>query len=246
MVPIGTSCRKISTVKERGLPVVFLVSKWCAKIFPEGIDNVVGAGIYLVHNIKIWRKVLMTKYGYISLTALEEVDNLTEQLGEVGCDLVITDIRTTRTAEKVELDQLLEQLSPHDILVVNNLSRLARGTEELLTIFSRVVNAGASVQSLEEPWVEEVFTYPPVLNRLFTGLHAFEKNILSERVKEGMEIAKSKGVSVGRPTANINKLEHALNLYNTAQYTAKEITEICGISKSTLYRELRKRGLVRK
>ena len=188
----------------------------------------------------------MTKYGYISVTTLEDVDDLTAKLGEEGCDLVVSDVWETRTAERVELNQLLEQLLPHDVIVVNSLYRLAHSVEELLVILGKVVNAGASVQSLEEPWVEEVFAYPPVLTRLFGGLRAFNKTILSERVKEGMEIAKSKGVSVGRPTANINKLEYALNLYNTANYTAREITEICGISKSTLYRELRKRGLVRK
>lgn len=188
----------------------------------------------------------MTKYGYISVTTLEDVDDLTTKLGEAGCDLVVSDVMETRTAEKVELKQLLEQLLPQDVVVVNNLYRLARSMEELLGVLSKVVSVGASVQSLEESWVEEVFTYPPVLDRLFSGLQAFEKSLLSERVKGGMEIAKSKGISIGRPTANINKLEHALSLYNTANYTAKEITEICGISKSTLYRELRKRGLVRK
>lgn len=59
---------------------------------------------------------------------------------------------------------------------------------------------------------------------------------------EGIEVAKKKGVKFGRPVANQDRVDHALDLYDSGTYTVKEIERLTGISKSTIYRRLKERG----
>lgn len=59
--------------------------------------------------------------------------------------------------------------------------------------------------------------------------------MLVERTKEGLNAARARGRFGGRPKSNRDSVTKAIALYNTRQYTLKEITNLTGVSKSTLY-----------
>ena len=60
-----------------------------------------------------------------------------------------------------------------------------------------------------------------------------------ERTKEGLKSARARGRKGGRPRVNQRDIERALKLYDSQTYSIKEITEMTGISKATLYRYLK-------
>lgn len=62
-----------------------------------------------------------------------------------------------------------------------------------------------------------------------------------KRVKEGVKVAQEKGTAFGRPTANKNKVSFALELYDKGEHTTKQIADISGISRRTLYNKLKER-----
>lgn len=68
----------------------------------------------------------------------------------------------------------------------------------------------------------------------------FERDLIVERTKEGLKSARARGRKGGRPPVNQRDIERAIKLYKSEEYSVKEIVEMTGISKSTLYRYLDK------
>ena len=75
--------------------------------------------------------------------------------------------------------------------------------------------------------------------KMLAVLAEMERGIISERTRAGLESARARGRSGGRPKKDKKDIEKALKLYDTEQYTVKEIEEMTSVSKATLYRELK-------
>ena len=74
----------------------------------------------------------------------------------------------------------------------------------------------------------------------------FERAIIRERQAEGIALAKAKrGHGGGRPRVDPGSLDAAVSLYADGQKSVSEISRITGVSRSSLYRELRERGVER-
>lgn len=71
-----------------------------------------------------------------------------------------------------------------------------------------------------------------------------ERNLIVERVKEGLEASKRRGKKLGRPKVDQGKIEIALRMYDSKEYSVKEIVEGTGLSQGSLYRAINKRKLV--
>lgn len=77
---------------------------------------------------------------------------------------------------------------------------------------------------------------------IFGALAEFERNLIQERTKAGLEAARARGRKGGRPKALDQKqVELAYRLYDEKAHSINEICKILGISKSTLYAYLAQR-----
>ncbi|WP_143101031.1 helix-turn-helix domain-containing protein [Paenibacillus sp. 1_12] len=63
---------------------------------------------------------------------------------------------------------------------------------------------------------------------------------MSERTLAGFEAARARGRNGGRPVSDQKKMEQALKLYNAEKHTVKEIEELTGVRRATLYRAITK------
>ncbi|MED3395461.1 MULTISPECIES: recombinase family protein [Bacillus] len=68
-----------------------------------------------------------------------------------------------------------------------------------------------------------------------------ERNLIAERVKEGLEASKKRGKKLGRPKLEKEKLSIALRMYDSKEYSIKEIVEGTGVSQGSLYRAINQR-----
>lgn len=66
-----------------------------------------------------------------------------------------------------------------------------------------------------------------------------ERNLIAERVKEGLEASKKRGKRLGRLKLEKEKLSIALRMYVSKEYSIKEIVEGTGISQCSLYRAIK-------
>ena len=73
-----------------------------------------------------------------------------------------------------------------------------------------------------------------------SAIAQFERDVIADRTREGLKSAKARGRTGGRPKMNPDAVRKAIKLYRTQQYSIKEIEELTGVKKSTLYRNLQK------
>ena len=73
---------------------------------------------------------------------------------------------------------------------------------------------------------------------VFQAFSQFERDLIVERTKEGLKSARARGRKGGRPRVATKDITKAINLYRTEEYSVKEIVEMTGISRATLYRYL--------
>lgn len=72
-----------------------------------------------------------------------------------------------------------------------------------------------------------------------SAIAQFERDVIADRTVEGLKAARARGRIGGRPRENSENLKKAVKLYNTKQYSIREIEDLTGVKKSTLYRNLK-------
>ncbi len=79
--------------------------------------------------------------------------------------------------------------------------------------------------------------------RMLAVLAEMERELIVERTQAGLQAARKRGRIGGRPRVDKKRVERALKLYESKEYSVAEITELTGVSKATLYRRLKEHGV---
>lgn len=178
-------------------------------------------------------------YGYARVSTLDQnLDRQVVMLKQCGINELFTEKISGTKKSRPELDRLLGKLQTGDTVIVESLSRLGRSTKNLIELVDLFQEKGVHLVSLKE----SIDTSTPSGKLLFTLMSAiaqFERDIIAERTAEGLKAARARGHVGGRPKTKKEKLVHALRLYTTGEYTLKEIEDITGVKKSTLYRYMK-------
>jgi DNA invertase Pin-like site-specific DNA recombinase len=118
------------------------------------------------------------------------------------------------------------------------LSRLGRSVKNLSELLEMFNEKGIRLISLKES-VDTTSATGRLLFTIISSLAAFERETLIERTNEGLAAARARGKLGGRPKTDAKAIKKAVALYRTGQYSITDVTELTGISKSTLYRALK-------
>lgn len=187
----------------------------------------------------------MTTRGYMRIStqkAEQSFDRQEAQLKEY-VDVMYADRISGSKRKRPQLDQLLEDLEPGDVVYILSIDRLSRSTKDLLEIVDQIRDKGASLKSLQDTWLDTTSENPmsDFLLTVMGALAEMERKQTVQRVNEGMAVAKAKGIKFGRPRANKAKVDLALELYDKGEHTVKEIAEVTELSRKTIYNYLNKR-----
>ena len=178
-------------------------------------------------------------YGYARVsTADQNLDRQKDALQKFGVDRLYCEKMSGTKKNRPELDRMLAEIQDGDTIVIESLSRLGRSVKNLSELMETLNKRNIRLVSLKET----IDTRSPTGKLLFTilsSLAQFERDVLVERTQEGLNAARARGRVGGRPKANPSALGKAMALYRTKQYSVKEITELTGVSKSTLYRAIK-------
>lgn len=179
-------------------------------------------------------------FGYARVsTEAQNLDRQIDALKKYGVDVIYNEKMTGTKKERPELTKTLDRITKGDTVVIESLSRLGRSTKDLIELTELFQAKGVHLVSLKE----SIDTSSPTGKLLFTLMSAiaqFERDLIAERTLEGLKSARARGRKGGRPKTNNKTINKAVKLYNTGQYSIKEITELTGIKKDTLYRNLHK------
>ncbi|MFN7251491.1 MAG: recombinase family protein [Anaerobacillus sp.] len=185
--------------------------------------------------------------GYMRISTRKEeqkFDRQEEQL-KTNCEYIYSDRISGAKRDRPELNKMLEELQAGDTVLIVSIDRLSRSTKDLLEIVELIKSKGAYLKSVSDSWLDTTADNPmsDFLLTIMGALGQMERAMITQRVKEGVKVAQEKGVKFGRPTKSCTKVGYALELYDAGKHTAKQIADITGVSKATIYRKLKERGI---
>lgn len=144
--------------------------------------------------------------------------------------------------DRPELHRLLDQIRPGDEVVVWKLDRLSRSLRDLLLFIERVEAKGASFRSLTEA-IETASPAGRMLVQMLGAVAEFERAILRERTRAGLEVARAAGrVGGGRRKLGPAQRATAIEMVEHGK-TAAEVARIFGVHRGTIGRLTRSAGL---
>lgn len=180
------------------------------------------------------------KIGYVRVSSLEQ--NETRQLIGEKLDRIFTDKASGKDTKRPQLQELLQFVREGDTVFVHSMDRLARNLDDLRQLVKKLTNQGVSIY-----FVKEGLTFngedSPMSNLLLSVMGAFaefERALIKERQREGIVLAKKKGVYKGRKQSlnmeQTTELKHRVAAGGNKTALAREYN----ISRQTLYSYLKK------
>ena len=186
----------------------------------------------------------MKKIAYVRVSSIDQnIARQKEAIEEyVKIDKWFIDKTSGKDKNRPKLNQMLEYVRKNDTVYIHSIDRLARNTMDLLNIAKDLTEQGIKLHSLKDSFV---FDNTPSGNLLLTilgGVAEFERAIAKERQLEGIAIAKKNNVYKGRKKIKINKklFEELYSDYKKGYITQVEFARRLNISRSTLYRRIKK------
>lgn len=189
------------------------------------------------------------KIGYARVSTKEQnLDLQIDSLKKVGCKQIYKDFGVSGSkANRPNLDKMLENLRPNDIVIIWKLDRLGRSLKDLVTLVERFNSQNIGLQSLNDP-IDTTTAQGKLVFNIFASLAEFEKDVIRERTMAGLASARARGRVGGRPKGLSEeaqkKAKTAKILYESQKFSIKEMTTQLNISKKTLYNYLRSVGVV--
>ena len=183
------------------------------------------------------------RIGYIRVSTIDQ--NTERQLAGMTLDRTFTDKASGKDAKRPQLQAAMNYAREGDTFVVHSMDRLARNAEDLHRIVRELTEKGVTVEFIKNGLTFKPDQKDPMANLMLSvlgGVAAFERDIIRERQKEGIAIAKAKGVYQGRAPSLTP--EQALELRRLAAegVPKAQLARDYGISRETVYQYLKTTG----
>ncbi len=189
-------------------------------------------------------------YGYARCSTNEKLQDINRQVRELkqqgATDTTIyLEYESGMKVNRTELNKLLNIVQPGDTIIATEVSRITRSTKQLCDIIElakekhiKLVLGTFVVDCSKEldPMTEGMLKMMGVFSEL-------ERNIISQRVKSGMENAKAKGKTIGRPPVTADDIPSVFYKhypkFQQGQITKKDLSRLCELSYPTVYKYLK-------
>ncbi len=179
------------------------------------------------------------RVGYIRVSSVDQ--NTERQLDGVELDKKFTDKASGKDTNRPQLQAALEYLREGDVLVCHSMDRLARNLDDLRKLVTDLTGRGVIVEFDKEhlTFTSEDNAMSKLLLSMMGAFAEFERSLLKERQREGIAIAKTKGVYRGRkPSLDAGQAAELRKRIAAGDKKAVIAREF-GISRETLYQYLR-------
>lgn len=173
--------------------------------------------------------------GYARVSTQEQnLDLQLDELKKVGCSKIFTDKVSGVKEERMGLSKALDYMREGDTLVVWKLDRLGRSLKQLIEIVNKLNKSEIGFISLKEN-IDTTTSSGKLIFHIFASLSEFERDIIRERTKAGLDAARSRGRLGGRPRVmNRRKTLMAKSLMENPNNKVSDICRLLNVSKATL------------
>jgi DNA invertase Pin-like site-specific DNA recombinase len=184
------------------------------------------------------------RIGYVRVSTLDQ--STARQLDGVLVDRIFEDKASGRDTHRPALQECLKYLRDGDTLVVHSLDRLARNAEDLLRIVRELTGRGVAVTFYKEALhfdpsgTEEGLPVGKLLLTFLAAFAEFERSLMRERQREGIALARRKGVYKGRkPSLSPEQVADLRRRAAEPGTNKSALAREFKVSRETLYQYLR-------
>lgn len=189
-------------------------------------------------------------YGYARCSTNEELQDITRQVRELkqqgATDQTIYfEYESGAKVNRAELQRLLDTVRPGDTILATEVSRITRSTKQLCEIieFAKEQKIKLVLGQFVVDCTKELDPMTEGMLKMMGVFSELERNITSQRVKSGMQNAKAKGKTLGRPPVTADNIPSIFYKhypkYKNGEINKKEFSRLCSLSYPTIYKYLR-------
>lgn len=178
------------------------------------------------------------KVGYVRVsTEGQNTARQEELMKELEVEKVYTDKTSGKSADRPELQKMMEFVREGDSVIVESISRFARNTKDLLELTEQLDNKQVQFISMKES-IDTKTASGKFMLTIFGAVAELEREYIKERQREGIAIAKEQGKYKGRPEKKLENFEEIYHKWKNENLTAVGASRQLGISRSTFYRKV--------
>jgi DNA invertase Pin-like site-specific DNA recombinase len=180
------------------------------------------------------------RVGYVRVSSLDQ--NTERQLEGVEVDKTFTDKASGKDTKRPQLQAALDYVRQGDVLVVHSMDRLARNMRDLQNVVKDLTDKGVTVEFDSEKltFTGDDDKYATLMLHILGGVAQFERSIIKERQREGIAIAKAKGVYKGRKPSLSSAVVTEIRARLAAGEKKARLAVEFGVSRQTLYTAISK------
>ncbi|WP_454172858.1 recombinase family protein [Microbacterium maritypicum] len=179
------------------------------------------------------------RVGYLRVSSVEQ--NIARQLEDERLDRVFTDHASAKDARRPQLEELLKFVRDGDVVVVHSMDRLARNLDDLRRLVKGLTERGVRVHFVNEglTFTGEDSPMATLMLSVMGAFAEFERALLRERQREGIALARSRGVYRGRSPSLSEEQADRLRARAAAGEPKTALAQAFGVSRETVYKYLR-------
>ena len=179
------------------------------------------------------------KIGYVRVSTQEQNTVRQEVLmEELGVDDIFIDRMSGKSIGRPGLQRMMEFVRRGDTVIVESISRFARNTRDLLDLVEQLTLAGVEFVSRKEA-IDTTTPSGKFMLTIFAAVAELEREYILQRQKEGIAIAKARGVYKGRKPIQHPGFDKVVAQWKTGEITAREAMRRLDMKPSTFYRKVR-------
>jgi DNA invertase Pin-like site-specific DNA recombinase len=161
-----------------------------------------------------------------------------DALEAAGCSLIFQEKVSGGRWNRPELHRLLGQLRQDDVVVVWKLDRLSRSLKDVLSLMETIDQAGAGFRSLTEA-IDTTSPAGRMMMQMIGVFAEFERAILRERTRNGLDAARKQGrVGGRRPKLKSHQQKEIVQLVRSGEKSAADAARLFNVHPSTVSRLL--------
>ena len=179
------------------------------------------------------------KIGYIRISTAEQNAERQEVLmQELGVDQVFIDRVSGKSMDRPELKRMMEFVREGDMVIVESISRFARNTRDLLELVEQLTAKHVDFVSKKEA-LDTTTPSGKFMLTIFGAVAELEREYILQRQKEGIAIAKKKGIYKGRKPIERPNFDQVIRQWKAGNITAVEAMRKLDLAPSTFYRKVK-------
>lgn len=187
----------------------------------------------------------MKKYGYARCSTNEtrqDIERQTRELKAHGAEIIFQEFEHGDSANKEELEALLNTATEGDTIITLEVSRLSRSTKQLCEIIERVKEKRLCLQIIGSITIDcrsgELDPMTAAFLQMAGVFSELELSMIRARVRSGMQNAKANGKQIGRPRATVEAIPDTFNKYyallKKGTITKMDLHKLTGLSRVSI------------